>query len=755
MKKKYREYYLHFKNNKLFRNTLHTYFTIACAVFLAYALVMVFNVYNAAISQMKTAQTKMLSQAETTTDYILRNVSSTAASVFENDTSAINAVTKPYDAKYSTAISDTISQMKLSTNAIDKVYFFNLKYDCIYTGENPAYTINDFPDKELLNMVYDANHYDVNNPHILKYETDSGTAEKRTLVSIYKYSDMSCMAVFIDSDLLNSMVNANSQTKKQSTTILQSDGVVISSSDPDLFGKNLSDNKTIKKLLSLPDEDGTYGTIGKIYCYRRSNTLNSLYVSSFNASSVIVSYAWQFMMIILFACLLIFLYFVSSMQMSISFFRPFKKLRTSLFDIMDIDSESIKDSLGTDDDLELISQNLRNIRKEYNSMQRTEYLYSATKHNELVYNILAGAYNYDPHELDEYNITLDKPYNTVVIIRLDNTAALDRSNMGLLLYGIENAGIEILTQKDMHAYGTVYGSEYDVVFLINHENPEFDIQYIQMLQRFTENAFNANASAAYNTAKGNIDSIADLYSDVKYAMQYRLVMGHSSIINYNSLLKYIDSKHDYPEKQSKAVIREINAKNESGVEKAIDEFIESVRHMSYLYIIVHSCVLMTEINSRISASNNNADDRDLIADTFMKAEVIEEIRDVLCAKAKDAIISVSDIKLDDKHVIIANSIEQYINEHYTDPNLSIDMIASYVNKSANYTRSIFKQQKNISISDYITKKRFDEVCRMLIETNLTAQAIAQQTGLSSGSYFYTAFKKYTGYTPDQFRKKNS
>lgn len=76
-----------------------------------------------------------------------------------------------------------------------------------------------------------------------------------------------------------------------------------------------------------------------------------------------------------------------------------------------------------------------------------------------------------------------------------------------------------------------------------------------------------------------------------------------------------------------------------------------------------------------------------------------------------------------------------------------------MNKSANYTRNIFKQNKNISISEYISHKRFDEVKRMLVETNFTAQTIAQKVGMNSGSYFYTAFKKYTGYTPDQYRKK--
>ena len=80
------------------------------------------------------------------------------------------------------------------------------------------------------------------------------------------------------------------------------------------------------------------------------------------------------------------------------------------------------------------------------------------------------------------------------------------------------------------------------------------------------------------------------------------------------------------------------------------------------------------------------------------------------------------------------------------------MIAGEINRSANYTRSIFKQSQGISISDYIAKMRFDEVCRLLVETNMTAQEIGAKLGLNSGSYFYTSFKKHTGYTPDQYRK---
>ncbi len=152
------------------------------------------------------------------------------------------------------------------------------------------------------------------------------------------------------------------------------------------------------------------------------------------------------------------------------------------------------------------------------------------------------------------------------------------------------------------------------------------------------------------------------------------------------------------------------------------------------------------------APNSNDNNSDAIADDLTKLETIDALLPIIQTKCANAIVE-DDTVSSTKYNVIANNIEKYIDENYTDPNLSIHIIATYVNKSANYTRNIFKQIKGISISDYITKKRFSEVCRLLIETNLTAQAISQQTGMSSGSYFYTAFKKYTGYTPEQFRKK--
>ncbi len=754
MKNNFFNFYSQFKYNKLFKKTMKHYFVIALMVFLAYALVMVLNVYNAAKKQIISAEQKMLSQSETTNDFILRNLNSTANDIFENEMVAIDAMSKPYNPTHSAKIVTFISQIKNRMSAIDKLYFFNLDNDCIYTGDHPVYNKESFPDKELLELISDPRQYLISVPHMLKYEKGNKITEEPMLVSIYKYSDTSCMAVFVKSSTFNSIVNTEFVNSNQSMTIVQSNGTVLSSTTPDLFGQNISEDKIVKRIINKNKQSGFINYFGKIYCFRKSNTLNSLYICNFNSSSIVVSYIWLFIVIIVFALLLLILYFISSIKMSVSMFRPFYKLRNNLYDILGIESDDLKSYYGTEKDLRIISKNLLDIKARYDSMQENEQLYSETKRNELVYNIMTGAYNYKEQDLQEYNIYFTHPYNTLLLLRLDNTKNIERSNIGLILYSIANAGTEIFTSQDINAYFTTYSDEFDIVFVLNHKPVNIDMKLITLLQKYTKSSFDVTITAAFDTAEGNHEVLTQLFKNVKHAMQYRVVKGCGAVISYRDFANRSSIKNDYPSKLEKIILREIKQKDKEKIINAVDNFMMTISGMSYTYIVVNSCILISAINSVITSDEKSDEsDGDENSEEIMKAETLDDIKNIIIAKCNDAMIAISDVGINDRYVMIANSIEEYIDAHYTESNLSIDIIASYVNKSVNYTRSIFKQNKGISISDYITKKRFGEAMRLLVETNLTGLVIDQKIGTNAGSYFYTAFRKYTGYTPEQYRKK--
>ncbi|MCI8405169.1 MAG: helix-turn-helix transcriptional regulator [Clostridia bacterium] len=747
-----KEYYTQIKSNKLFKNTVITYTIIACALFFTFSIITTVLMSNAAIKQLTDAEQKMLIQAENTSDSILRNINYSITDTFENNKTIQDALSKPYSPLLSLQITHAISTIQNSFDAIDKVYLFNLSNDIIYTGDNPVYSSEDFPDKELLEYIRTAHKYTINKPMVLKFEDEYATnkiVEKRMLASIYKLDNNRAMAVFIDSDSFNSFVNIPLTHTNQSMTILNSDGIVISSTDEALFGADMSNDKVYRKLLSQNDPSGTLKYRGKVYFYRTAQTMNTFYISEIHRSDIISSFALQFIFILLFGIILIFLLFASSIRLSASIYRPFKRLRQSIGNILNIDDGNAE--TGTDEDLKQISKKLSDIKTKYDAMQTTEMLYTNSKRNELVYNIISGAYNFDLDTLAEYNIKFPYTYTTIILFRLDNTKKIKQSDIGLIQYGIANVATEIMTNHEMLSYSTSFGGEYDIAFIVNHRSGNFDTQIITQIQKYINSIFSITATASYDTVIHDIDNISQSYRNAEYAIQYRLIKGHNSIISYSSLRNTIkDSDIAYPHELEKDIINAVKSRNDEAVTIAATKFIQHLSVMPYMYITVYSCMLIMTID--MYTPNSGGNDRDTIADDLTKIETIDALLPIIQTKCSNAMVE-DDASSSTKYNVIANNIEKYIDENYTDPNLSIHVIASYVNKSANYTRNIFKQIKGISISDYITKKRFSEVCRLLIETNLTAQTISQQTGMSSGSYFYTAFKKYTGYTPEQFRKK--
>lgn len=93
---------------------------------------------------------------------------------------------------------------------------------------------------------------------------------------------------------------------------------------------------------------------------------------------------------------------------------------------------------------------------------------------------------------------------------------------------------------------------------------------------------------------------------------------------------------------------------------------------------------------------------------------------------------------------------EYLEKNYQE-NINLNKISNYVSLSKNYFCNIFKKETGITIWDYLIRIRMEEAKRMLLDTDQKTYEISERVGYDDPSYFGRLFKKYTGFTPIEFR----
>lgn len=95
---------------------------------------------------------------------------------------------------------------------------------------------------------------------------------------------------------------------------------------------------------------------------------------------------------------------------------------------------------------------------------------------------------------------------------------------------------------------------------------------------------------------------------------------------------------------------------------------------------------------------------------------------------------------------------QFIRNH-TSSSIGIDEVAAYTGKSRSHITKRFREETGISIGDYITQCKIRDAKRLLRYTDQSLVEISNYLCFSSQPYFQTVFKKETGMTPNEYRKK--
>lgn len=96
-----------------------------------------------------------------------------------------------------------------------------------------------------------------------------------------------------------------------------------------------------------------------------------------------------------------------------------------------------------------------------------------------------------------------------------------------------------------------------------------------------------------------------------------------------------------------------------------------------------------------------------------------------------------------------NNLQEFINKHLSDPELSIEMLSGELGLSRAQLFRKVKAKLGVSPVDLIRQIRMQKAQQMFRRTDLSVSEVAYSVGFSSSSYFSKCYKDYFGVAPKQ------
>jgi AraC-like DNA-binding protein len=298
------------------------------------------------------------------------------------------------------------------------------------------------------------------------------------------------------------------------------------------------------------------------------------------------------------------------------------------------------------------------------------------------------------------------------------------------------------------------------------ENEVFDIQEFKDIIVKVQNAclqyFELSLTAGIGSIEDDIRGIYYSYRNAFNATNYRLIYGEKSILEYIEIVKANQVNYQYPYEIEKNIINALKSAEKEKADKALAVFLNEISQYSYdeiqlalnqLMIITFRALKSILVSEEIDNLGIHEDYR-LITETFHDLDTLEQVH-VWLREFYSNVLEFLKKKRENKNEDIISRIKMFIEENYHNSNISVEMLASMVGLSPNYIRKLFKEDVGKSISVYLNELRFEKAMEMLVNTDYSAGRIAEMAGFTVGGYFFTAFKRFTGFSPDEYRRINS
>lgn len=153
-------------------------------------------------------------------------------------------------------------------------------------------------------------------------------------------------------------------------------------------------------------------------------------------------------------------------------------------------------------------------------------------------------------------------------------------------------------------------------------------------------------------------------------------------------------------------------------------------------------------NETIDLSSVVESTRDLF-EKIIQSKSIESLSQILFEVVKLTAQKLNPTEINNNYAI--NKVMEYFRLNYK-KNFSLQAVSNYVHMNGSYLSRLFKKETGETMTEALTRLRVEKAKELLLKHDTKAYEVASLVGIDDPAYFSYIFKKYTGYSPREFKQ---
>ncbi|NHN30000.1 AraC family transcriptional regulator [Paenibacillus agricola] len=283
-------------------------------------------------------------------------------------------------------------------------------------------------------------------------------------------------------------------------------------------------------------------------------------------------------------------------------------------------------------------------------------------------------------------------------------------------------------------------------------------EYCQQVTETINHILKMQVTVSISKWTHQVKQIPHLFEEARQALVYRDLLDDNQIIKTELLAKSsISMESSFPFTLEKEIVHAIRNGLENEAVELIGQFMKELSESGSTELAVQQGMLQLLGSIRYAVLQSGMNPVHLfggvnlfeqLAQIKEPEEMLKWFQHKLVAVFVEELISRQDFHM--KQMV--EKVIVHLRENYMTM-LSLDSSAELFGTSPYTLSRAFKHIAGINFIDYLTDIRIDNAKRLLRETEIRINEVAEKVGYQH-TYFNRIFKKYEGITPSQFRELN-